>query len=132
MQSSQQSVPGPSLSRRVASPRPGCVCCKCVGRQGEPPARLILRPGLSSAGLVARSSDKLLGVVLWWAGLDPSGVGAALRRRFSLRPSPECGKPVPAKVAHWVWQGESCCGRGLAREGGLRGAHVQGNTGQGR
>jgi len=56
------------------------LCCKCVGRQGEPPARLILRPGLSSAGLVARSSDKLLGVVLWWAGLDPSGVGAALRR----------------------------------------------------
>lgn len=50
-----------------------------VGGVSSPPARLILRPGLSSACLVARSSHKLLGVVPWWAGLDPSGVGAALR-----------------------------------------------------
>ena len=79
MQAPQQSIPGPSLSQRVTSPRPGCVCCRCVGDLGEPLARLILRPGLSSAGLVARSSHKLLGVVSWWAGLDPSGVEATLR-----------------------------------------------------
>lgn len=116
MQSPQQSFPGLRLlSRRVAFPRPGCVCRRCVGKQGEPPARLILRPGLSSAGLVARSSHKLLGVVPWWAGLDPAGAGAALRIILvQSRASAECGKPVPAKVAHWVWQGESCYGRGLA------------------
>ena len=36
------------------SPRPSCDCCRCVSGWGEPPAGLVVRPGVSSADVMTR------------------------------------------------------------------------------